>query len=216
VKARRRKKRPSWRVAASARRAARAARAQRFSRDRRRLVSRDPAQPYVVSVTYETWNEESLVVGLADLEGFEIDREPMSLRELVDKIADMGSLEMNSGARWTNSRRTQQQITFRTIDEDLDYATGESTMRNLHVESSERAMERLLDVLQSSRLRKSWSIYGLHEHATRSGEGIRPALCTLHEDCRAHRGLARACKKHQDGRDRRRRRAHRVVIKRRA
>lgn len=72
-----------------------------------------------ISITYETWDEESLEAGETDDRGFEIESEEYDFRDLIQLMRDGGYSE-DSG-NW-----------FSTPDPERDFQTGEETFRSLH------------------------------------------------------------------------------------
>lgn len=72
-----------------------------------------------ISTTYETWGGGALEVGETDDKGYEIENEEYDFRDLVRLLRNGGYSE-DSG-RW-----------YSTVDEEIDFRSGERTMRACH------------------------------------------------------------------------------------
>lgn len=96
-------------------------------------------RPFLVSVTYDTWDEQE--AGDTDDRGYEIEDDPCTLTEALRAIENIGTLD--------ELQISDDLIRGYSADEDINYRTGEVTMRAIHVRGSKRALRRLAQVLQS-------------------------------------------------------------------
>jgi hypothetical protein len=104
-------------------------------------------QPFLVSKTYETWDEDALEAGETDDSGFEYKDQPMSLTELLREFEELGSFEPSEIPTPPNWRPGMR-IWFSSRDSDVNYRTGERTEYALHPRGSERAIKRLFQLLR--------------------------------------------------------------------
>jgi len=100
--------------------------------------------PFTVSKTYETWDEDALEAGETNDRGYEYEDENMSLRDVVREIEN---------GRWEHDcmpfelPRGATLLRLYSADSDVDYRSGESTSTALHIRGSARAIRRLAEYL---------------------------------------------------------------------
>lgn len=92
-------------------------------------------EPFSVSVTYETWDEESREAGDTDDKGYEYEDARMSLSDVVRELDNYGPFD--------EVQVMGTLLRAYVADADQNLRTGEDTMRAIHVRGSERAIRRL-------------------------------------------------------------------------
>lgn len=103
---------------------------------------------FLVNKTYETWDEESVEIGDTDNRGFEYQDNVMTLRELIREMQNNGITEPSCSS-------IQAGIWFSSIDDEIDYRTGERTQYTLHFKHidgktvSGRNMKRIVKLLKT-------------------------------------------------------------------
>lgn len=110
---------------------------------RGRISSRDPAAPFRVSKTYETWDEEALDAGDTDAKGYEYEDEPMSLREVLRELDRGGFHEVEDVGDVVRARTTDP------VRNRAHFERGLDTYYGLHIRGSQRALGRLLTTIAS-------------------------------------------------------------------
>ena len=109
---------------------------------------RDASKPFKVGKTYEIITPESAEHGDAEERGWVFDATPMTLRELIREIEELGGVEPDSSP----VPRKGTRLTLYESDPDTDYQTGAETREALHIRAPENAMRRLKQILADERL----------------------------------------------------------------
>ena len=86
------------------------------------------------SITYETWDEDSIEVGETDDKGFEVQDEEIDMDGIIGVIEEFAFYQNNNSHGFSLS----------TMDGDIDYRTGETTYRTIHIECTDQEKEEIL------------------------------------------------------------------------
>jgi hypothetical protein len=101
---------------------------------------RDYNQVFTVAKTYAIVTEDSAARGDYAEHGYIYDAKPMSLREIMQEIDNLGSCEID--------KVFDNTIRLYGIDSITDYEDTSETTEALHIRGSKRAMKRLEKVLK--------------------------------------------------------------------
>jgi hypothetical protein len=109
-------------------------------------VSRDPHKPFIVAKTYEVVTPESAEYGDAEERGFEYEDTPMTLRDVMREIYELGYFE---GQYTSTVNPKYDNITlYQGSEGDVDYQTGAETRYALHIKAPANALKRIDTVLK--------------------------------------------------------------------
>lgn len=98
-----------------------------------------PTKPFKVSKTYDVVTPESAEHGDVDDRGHDFEDEPMSLREALREIRNIGP-ECGSHVTPHGGR-----VSIYGTDSDTDYRTGAETTHAIHVRGKDRNLKRLIN-----------------------------------------------------------------------
>lgn len=113
--------------------------------------SRDPSAPFIVSKYYETWDEEALEAGETDDKGADFENVRMTAREAVNEIKDLGAFEFSESPFRVDEAVRRGRIWLTSVDDNINYRTGERTQYSLFIKGPPNALRRLATYLKTNR-----------------------------------------------------------------
>lgn len=163
---------------------------------RRRRISRDPAERFIVDVTFDLVTPESAADGDVEDRGYEVEDSRENMRGVLRLMSRYGPWEDGevSDGEVSGDRRVRENALVRFYGSDsetVNWRTGAEKSYAIHIRGTERAIDRLIDVLEAN----DYDVNGR-------------VRCMKHEDCRVYRGVGRYSAK-QPEHDRARARARR-------
>ena len=94
---------------------------------------------FLVSKTYEIWDEEAYEAGDTDDRGFIFEDQRMTAREIIEEIVNNGI----QSASATNWKKQISNVWLSSNDGIQDYQTGDTTYYSLHIKASNRQLKRI-------------------------------------------------------------------------